>query len=111
MLDFEGPYIPASMAADPRWVKRPKGQWELYFDRRGSTGSRFAVVKLDPWEHTLDGFVLLFYDSLYFGLCVKKVGDYFERVGLVEINPCGLSWRTIATEVSLQFHWKRILLR
>lgn len=61
------------------------------------------MVKVDPGEHTLNGFVLLFYDSLYFGLRVKKVGDYFETVGLVEINPCGLSWRTVATEVSLRF--------
>lgn len=112
VLDFEGPYISKPTTARAIWVEGLGGEWELQIQYKWIPGRtlQLGVFKLDPGEDSFDGFVLLLHNSYYSGLCVKKVGDYFERVGLVEI-PDLRDWQRMANEGSIDFHWKRILLR
>lgn len=114
VLDFVGPYIPAPTVACATWVKASEREWQLAFDGFGIKGfdiDCFAVVKLDLEENNIDGFVLLVNDWSYLGLCIKKVGDYFERVGVVTFAIERESWETIVNEGLLELYWKRILLR
>lgn len=111
VLEFEGPYICKPTAACAIWVEGLGGEWELQFENKGVTSRPVGVFKLDPGEDTMDGFVLLLYNSIYSGLCVKRAGDYFKRVGVVEISIYGTGWTNFAKEGLLDLHWKRILLR
>lgn len=112
VLEFEGPYISKPTAACAIWVEGLGGEWELQIQYNNwFTARRVGVFKLDPGEDSFDGFVLLLYNSYYSGLCVKKVGDYFERVGLVELEELISIWQMMADEGLVDFHWKRILLR
>lgn len=111
VLEFEGPYIPTPTAACSRWVEGANGEWDLEFETRRSRIRRFIVVKLDPGEDKTDGFVILLYNFHCLGLCVKKAGGYFERVGLVGLDFSGATWRTLADDGLIELQWKRILLR
>lgn len=112
VLEFEGPYISKPTAARAIWVEGLGGEWELQIQyNTWFTARRVGVFRLDPGEDSFDGFVLLLYNSYYSGLCVKKVGDYFERVGLVELEELISTWQMMADEGLVDFHWKRILLR
>lgn len=114
VLEFVGPYIPAPTVACATWLKAPEREWQLAFDGFDNVGfgvNCFAVVKLDLEEDTIDGFILLVNDWSYLGLCVKRVGDYFERVGVVIFTIWKKSWEIIVNEGLLELYWKRILLR
>lgn len=112
VLEFEGPYIPTPTAAGSRWVEGPNGEWDVQFETRGSRIRRFIVVKFDPGKDKTNGFViLLFYNFHCLGLCVKRVGDYFERVGLVGLDFSGATWRNLADDGLIELQWKRVLLR
>lgn len=114
VLEFVGPYIPAPTVACATWRKASEGEWQLAFDGfdfKGFGIGCFAVVKLDLEEETIDGFILLVNDWSILGLCVKKVGDYFERVGIVTFTIYKESWEILVREGLLELYWKRILLR
>lgn len=113
VLEFEVPYISKPTTARAIWVEGLGGEWELQVqhDCLPFRIRHVGLFKLDPGEDSFDGFVLLIYNSYYSGLCVKKVGDYFERVGVVEIPDLGFTWQKMANEGLVDFHWKRILLR
>jgi hypothetical protein len=116
VLEFLGPYIPTPTIASSRWLKTTGGEWQLSFAGKPIQGFDSAcntvlVVKLDPGEDTTDGFVLSSWDHSYLGLCVKRRGEYFERVGLVIFTSYLDAWQTIAGEGFLDLSWKHILLR
>lgn len=114
VLDFVGPYIPAPTVACATWLKASEREWQLAFDGFDIEGfgiGCFAIVKLDLEEDTIDGFILLVSDWSYLGLCIKKVGDYFERVGVVTFAIEKKSWEIVVNEGLLELYWKRILLR
>lgn len=114
LLDFLGLYIPVPQAAAcPRWSKGPGREWHLNFE--GTTALNddlggYATALFDC-EEIMDAFVLLLYDWTYLGICVKKVGDYFERVGICMITHSRRDWETIMQKGLLEIYWKRILLR
>ncbi|KAI7785044.1 HET-domain-containing protein [Diaporthe eres] len=114
LLDFLGLYIPAPKAAAcPVWSKGLGRQWHLNFE--GTTPSQsdlegFAIALFDC-EETMDAFVLLLYDGTYLGICVKKAGDYFKRVGICMMTNSRKDWETVTQKGLLEIYWKRIMLR
>lgn len=114
LLDFLGLYIPVpKAAASPRWSKGPGSEWHLNFE--GTTALNLSLgcyaIALFDCEETMDAFVLLLYDGTYLGICVKKAGDYFERVGICMFTWSRRDWATITQKGLLEIHWKRIMLR
>lgn len=116
VLEFLGPYIPKPTVASSRWFKTKSGEWLLSFEGKAIRGlegahNTVSVARFDPGEDILDGIVLLSRNWCYLGLCVRKRGEYFERVGIVIFTPRPDDWQTIAAERLLNLSWKRILLR
>lgn len=114
LLDFLGLYIPIPQAAAcPKWSKGPGREWHLNFE--GTTALDFDLgcyaIALFDCEETIDAFVLLLYDLTYLGICVKKAGDYFERVGICMVTSSRKDWETLTQKGLLEIYWKRILLR
>lgn len=114
LLDFVGLYIPIpEAAAGIRWSRGVGREWHLNFE--GTTALHadlgcYAIALFDC-EETIDAFVLLLYDWTYLGICVKKAGDYFERVGICMITNSRRDWETLVQKGLLEIYWKRILLR
>lgn len=114
MLDFLGLYIPVPKAAAcPRWSKGLEREWHLNFEGTPSLANDlgcYAIVLFDC-EETMDAFVLLLYDGTCLGICVKKRGDYFERVGICIFTTHEADWAFLMHRDLLEIYWKRILLR
>lgn len=114
LLDFVGLYISVpKTAACARWSKGLGREWHLNFEGTEAFGydlECYAIALFDC-EETLDGFVLLLYDWTILGICVRKEGDYFERVGICMFTSWRRDWETIMQKGLLDIHWKRILLR
>lgn len=114
LLDFLGLYIPVpEAAACPKWSKGPGREWHLNFE--GTTALNddlgcYAITLFDC-EETMDAFVILLYDWTFLGICVKKAGNYFERVGICMVTNSRRDWETIMQKGLLEIYWKRILLR
>lgn len=114
LLDFVGLYIPfPKTAACPRWSKGLGKEWYLNFE--GTTALDYDLYcyarALFDCEETMDAFVLLLYDWTYLGICVKKEGDYFERIGICMFTSGRNAWETIMQKGLLDIYWKRVLLR
>lgn len=103
VLEFLGPYIPFPTDKSVRWVKMHGGEWHLKF-----AADLFVIVRLDSEEYTVEGFVLL---ACCLGLCVKKAGEYFERVGMAMFTPMKVDWKIFLRRGFLDIYWKRISLR
>lgn len=113
LLEFLGLYIPfPKAAACPRWSKGPGREWHLSFeDTTAYNDLGCYAIALFDCEETIDAFVLLLYDWTYLGICVKKAGDYFERVGICMITRWRRDWEFLMEKGLLEVYWKRILLR
>lgn len=108
LLDFRAPFIPIPSAAVSSWAKGSDGVWNF------KVGADLcAVVRLDPGEDTasVNAFVLLLFDTSYLGLCLKKAGEYFERVGVAIFTQMRAEWERFVKQDLLDLCWKRILLR
>lgn len=103
VLEFLGPYIPFPTDRSVRWVKIRGGEWHLKF-----ASDLFVIVRLDSEEDTIEGFVLL---ACYLGLCVKKAGEHFERVGVAMFTPMKADWKIFMRRGFLDIYWKQISLR
>lgn len=114
LLDFLGLYIPVpKTAACPKWSKGPGREWHLNFEDATAMNGDFEsfAIALFDCEEIIDAFVLLLYDWTYLGICVKKEGDYFERVGICTFTCSRKDWVTLVEKGLLDIFWKRILLR
>jgi hypothetical protein len=109
VLSFLAPYIPKPTATGYTWTKTPEGEWILKFGP--NEFDIFAYVRLDSGEDTIDAFVLLFYDTRFWGLCVRQVDDCFEKVGVAMFTRSKQEWESLVDNGSLNLYWEQILLR
>lgn len=108
VLEFRAPFIPRPPAAKSSWVEESDGMWHLKFG-----GNLCAVVRFDSGEDTasVDAFILLLFDSSYLGLCVKRTGEYFERVGVAIFTQWREDWERFVRQGFPELYWKQISLR